>query len=49
MTRGTAEFSLKDVVDEQNANDDVDEETGEPNPKIKYGELMDDGDTVHEK
>ena len=45
-SRGSAEFALKDVVQELNENDEVDED-GKPQ-KVKYGvidemELDDDG------
>jgi hypothetical protein len=47
--RGTAEFSLKDVVDDMNEGEQKDTETGEVLPKLKYGQLVDNGDNVTEK
>jgi len=44
MKRGSAKFSLKDVVEEMNEK----EGEGEKH-KIKYGVIIDDGDNVIEK
>lgn len=44
-SRGTAQFSLKDVVKDLNEKED----DGEGGPKkIRYGVLIDDGDEVKE-
>jgi hypothetical protein len=45
LERGSAKFSLKDVVEEMNEKDSED---GEKH-KIKYGVIIDDGDNVIEK
>ena len=44
-SRGTAEFSLKDICEELNEeeNDEDDE------PIIKYGVIIDDGENITEK
>ena len=42
--RGSAQFSLRDVVNEMNEEND-----GEEEKQIKYGVLIDDGDKVIEK
>ena len=45
--KGSAQFSLRDVVDELNDKDEQDEHGQKK--QVKYGVLIDDGETVHEK
>ena len=47
-SRGTAQFSLKDVVEEINEKEEINEETGEVQ-KVKYGVIIDDGEEIVEK
>jgi hypothetical protein len=42
--RGTAEFSLKDICEELN-----EEENDDPDQHIKYGVIIDDGDNITER
>ena len=45
LERGSAKFSLKDVVKEMNEKEDE----GGDHHKIKYGVIIDDGDNIIEK
>ena len=45
LERGSAKFSLRDVVEEMNEKED---EQGDHH-KIKYGVIIDDGDNIIEK
>ena len=46
-SRGSAQFSLKDIVEDLNDKEELD---ADGNPvKIKYGVLIDDGDEIIEK
>ena len=47
LKRGSAKFSLKEVVEEMNEKENPDND-GEKH-KIKYGVIIDDGDNVIEK
>jgi hypothetical protein len=47
LKRGSAKFSLKDVVEQLNEKENPDE--GGEKHKIKYGVIIDDGDNVIEK
>ena len=47
-TRGTAQFSLKDVVSDINEKEEIDEVTGEVQ-QVKYGVIIDDGEEIIEK
>ena len=47
-SRGSAQFSLKDVVTEINEKEEVDEATGEVR-KVKYGVIVDDGENIIEE
>ena len=47
LKRGSAKFSLKEVVEEINEKENLEDE-GEKH-KVKYGVIIDDGDNVIEK